>query len=93
MDRNLFNILQAVKTRRYFKKNLKECVKYGSIVALFASTSGCALFNQEGFEMYAKAGVRAVDEHEEKQSTKLKPCGGLRGWWNGCDSEETQATK
>ena len=83
-------VLNLVKLRRYVRK--QGICRVASVAALFAC-SGCAVFNEKGFETYAKVGFRAVDEHEEKQSTKLKPCGGLRGWWNGCDSQESQTTK
>ncbi len=31
--------------------------------------SGCMLLNPNGFEMHAKLGARAIDTHEEKQTT------------------------
>ena len=86
-------VLEQVKLRRWTKRLKKEGVRYFGIASLFAgsvATSGCAIFNEKGFETYAKLGVRAVDTHEEKQATVEKKCGGLRGWINGCETERTE---
>lgn len=50
------------------------------------ASQGCALTNSEGFEFRASAGLHAVDTHQASQATHAQPCGGLRGWWYGCDS-------
>ncbi len=56
------------------------------VCGVAASTSGCAITNSEGFEVYNSIGIRAVDAHQESSSTHTQ-CGGLRGWFNGSCTE------
>jgi len=78
------NIMEQVRIRRAVKlMRSRGFLRCAGIAALF-STSGCALLNQEGSEVYATFGTRAVHKYELKTETIHSPCRGWKYWVGGC---------
>ena len=89
MEQILFNIMQQVKVRRWSKRNLKESVKYGSIVLLFTSLSACGMTVRIG----TPEAVRAMGDADVAPITEGKASPDIKSaYYQAREHREVQET-